>query len=218
MPEMFARTDSTWEGFLAGCLASPNTCDLARPDRTVDSLKTAIDKAIDDLRVNPVPYGEIIIDDYAVKWNIGMLLYVAPFYGSLATGLDALLAGDAVSFYTNTTRQDVPEWAQALIGISCGDKIDRASSLDEIRPGIAKYEEMSPFSDLAINYYGFHCAPWRFEAKERYTGDFNVKTKNPLLFVGNTFDPVTPYVSAKNMSLSFPGSGFLQSNTYGVRI
>ena len=136
----------------------------------------------------------------------------------MATGLDALLAGDVVSFFTNTTRGDLVGGTQALIGIVCGDKLDRASSLDEIRPGIAKYEQMSMFSDTLINYHGFDCARWRFAAKERYTGNFNVKTKRPLLFVGNTFDPVTPYISAKNMSLSFEGSVFLQSNIFGVRI
>ena len=54
-------------------------------------------------------------------------------------------------------------------------------------------------------------------AKERYTGGFSdIKTKNPLLFVGNTYDPLTPFVSAQNASAAFEGSVVLQHDGYGV--
>ena len=66
--------------------------------------------------------------------------------------------------------------------------------------------------------YPMLCAQWPFEAKERYSGDFNVKTRTPLLFIGNTYDPATPAASARNMSASFEGSGMLERNGYGVSL
>ena len=60
------------------------------------------------------------------------------------------------------------------------------------------------------------CAQWKIEPKERYTGDFNVKTKSPVLFIGNTFDGLTPLVSAKNVSSTFEGSALLTVDGYGV--
>lgn len=60
------------------------------------------------------------------------------------------------------------------------------------------------------------CQQWKIEPKERYTGDFNVKTKSPVLFIGNTFDGLTPLVSAKNVSSTFEGSALLTVNGYGV--
>ncbi|KAF2013974.1 hypothetical protein BU24DRAFT_395102 [Aaosphaeria arxii CBS 175.79] len=41
------------------------------------------------------------------------------------------------------------------------------------------------------------------------------KTSNPILFVGNTYDPVTPLTHAKSMSKRFAGSGVLQQDSVG---
>lgn len=57
---------------------------------------------------------------------------------------------------------------------------------------------------------------WKLEAKERYTGDFRVKTKHPMLVIGNTYDPTTPLRSARNISESFEGSVVLEHGGYGV--
>lgn len=62
------------------------------------------------------------------------------------------------------------------------------------------------------------CSQWKIEPKERYTGDFNVKTKHPVLFVGNTHDGLTPLVSAKNVSSTFEGSVVLTVDGYGVSL
>lgn len=41
------------------------------------------------------------------------------------------------------------------------------------------------------------------------------KTSSPILFVGNTYDPVTPLRHAKKMSKYFAGAGVLQQNSAG---
>ena len=61
------------------------------------------------------------------------------------------------------------------------------------------------------------CARWPLPgARERYDGDFRVKTKNPVLVVSAVWDPVTPLVSAKNVSSGFEGSVLLQRDGFGV--
>ena len=52
-------------------------------------------------------------------------------------------------------------------------------------------------------------------ATERYAGNFAVKTKNPILVVSNSLDPVTPLVSAQNMTETFEGARLLVSDGYG---
>lgn len=59
------------------------------------------------------------------------------------------------------------------------------------------------------------CAQWPYSAKERYEGDFQVKTKNPVLILGNTGDAFTPLVSAYNLSSGFEGSVVLEIDGYG---
>jgi len=47
-------------------------------------------------------------------------------------------------------------------------------------------------------------------------GDFRVKTKNPVLLIGSTYDPVTPIASAHNVSAGFEGSVVLERGGFGV--
>ncbi|EFQ34908.1 uncharacterized protein GLRG_10052 [Colletotrichum graminicola M1.001] len=74
-------------------------------------------------------------------------------------------------------------------------------------------------SSRSIGHYGVAvqmlCAQWRIEARETYKGDFKVNTKNPLLIFSNTLDPATPLRSALNVSETFEGSVFLQSEGLG---
>lgn len=60
------------------------------------------------------------------------------------------------------------------------------------------------------------CAQWKMSAKEHYMGDFRVKTRNPVLLIGNTWDPAIPFVSAQNVSDMLEGSVLLWYNAYGV--
>lgn len=61
------------------------------------------------------------------------------------------------------------------------------------------------------------CAQWNMDAKERYDGDFQVQSEGPVLLIGNTYDGLTPLVSAQNVSSGFRGSVVLEVNGYGVR-
>ncbi|KAF7623816.1 hypothetical protein AFLA_007539 [Aspergillus flavus NRRL3357] len=61
------------------------------------------------------------------------------------------------------------------------------------------------------------CAQWnkKMYAKERYTGDFDVKTPHPVLVLSNRYDPSTPLAAAKNLTATFEGSVLLEQNGYG---
>lgn len=49
-------------------------------------------------------------------------------------------------------------------------------------------------------------------------GPFTANTSQPLLFVSNTLDPVTPLDGAQKVSHRFPGSVVLQQDCEGVCI
>ena len=59
------------------------------------------------------------------------------------------------------------------------------------------------------------CAGWQAKAVRRFPGPFIGKTPNPILFVGNTFDIVTPFQNAKKMASRFSGSALLQQDSEG---
>lgn len=65
-------------------------------------------------------------------------------------------------------------------------------------------------------HINMQCTQWKMSAKEHYIGDFRVKTRNPVLLIGNTWDRATPFVSAQNVSDALEGSVLLRRNGYGA--
>lgn len=59
------------------------------------------------------------------------------------------------------------------------------------------------------------CVGWKTKAKWRFPGPFTAQTSNPMLFIGNTLDPVTPLDNARRMAANFPGSALLQQDSEG---
>ncbi|HEX3489206.1 MAG TPA: alpha/beta hydrolase [Streptosporangiaceae bacterium] len=59
------------------------------------------------------------------------------------------------------------------------------------------------------------CAQWPVLARDRYTGPFNRPTAAPILVVGNTVDPATPYQDAVAMSRDLADARLLTVDGYG---
>lgn len=59
------------------------------------------------------------------------------------------------------------------------------------------------------------CAGWPAIAANRYSGPWNRLTANPLLIIGNTFDPATPYEGAVAMSNLLARARLLTVDGYG---
>ncbi|EON60795.1 hypothetical protein W97_00004 [Coniosporium apollinis CBS 100218] len=216
--EQVAAVDGTFEGFLAGCVAAPDNCALASGNKTVADLKVAMSDLFDTLKWNPIPFNGTIVDYSSVRTTIYSTLYVPPYWPRLSNCLNDLLNGDPAAFvqYAAERAAGEGEQDQAFSGIRCGDKSVRASSASELVPVYDELGRRSKWLGDAVSNMFQDCAQWRFQAKERYEGDFsNIRTKTPLLFIGNSFDPSTPLVSAQNMSTGFQDSIVLQHNGYG---
>jgi pimeloyl-ACP methyl ester carboxylesterase len=59
------------------------------------------------------------------------------------------------------------------------------------------------------------CAQWPVLAADRYTGPWNTPTANPILVVGNTVDPATPYQDSIAMAHDLANARLLTVNGYG---
>ncbi|RDW59410.1 hypothetical protein BP6252_12497 [Coleophoma cylindrospora] len=60
------------------------------------------------------------------------------------------------------------------------------------------------------------CVGWNATAKWSFNHPIAaVKTAHPLIFIGNTFDPVTPIRNARKMSSQFPGSIVIEQRAEG---
>jgi len=77
-------------------------------------------------------------------------------------------------------------------------------------------------ADARFGYFGRYftwisspCAEWRGVDRDRYTGPFTRVTANPILVVGNTFDPVTRYEAAQLVDRLMPRSSLLTLRGWG---
>lgn len=84
-----------------------------------------------------------------------------------------------------------PQWT---LGVLCSDMENRwyDKTLEDLRPLLAVLEQSSIVGDIWIKSM-LGCTGWSIEATETFQGPFGGDTANPILFVGNTYDPVTPF-------------------------
>ena len=83
-------------------------------------------------------------------------------------------------------------------------------SFEDFKIYLANLERRSPtIGAIWAQNNRLACTGWKIRPTWRFTGPFGGNTSAPILFVGNTRDPVTPAASAKYMAAKFPGSGLL---------
>ncbi|VUC34024.1 unnamed protein product [Clonostachys rosea] len=213
--ETLVDADATFEGFCKGCVENPDVCPLAK-NQTAEQLQESIYTFLEQLRLNPIPTPQGSLLDYStVK---GALLYVnlkfPSLWPSIAKKLDALMNGSLPTGIGGGDSSTVsPSSPDALYGIKCGDTFTENQTLEDVLPILESRINGNRIAG-EVNAPSI-CANWKIRAKERYSGDFRVKPLNPALIIGNTYDPVTPLVSARNVSETFEGSVLLQHDSYG---
>jgi hypothetical protein len=107
------------------------------------------------------------------------------------------------------------QW-EATYAIACTDGLPRLSQTKEEYFGYAN-AIMAQSRLLGATWASVQlpCTAWHARPHWRYDGDFHNKTAHPILFVGNTFDPVTPLYNAFVMAKGFEGAGILHQNSEG---
>lgn len=214
--------DATFSGFCAGCVARPDICPLAQ-NFTAAQLEETIYAFIDAIKYDPFPLGGTVIDYNLVKNYIAYRLYFPNTWPKLATLMYGIMTGNVsvlteLAATSNAAPASGSSFAEAPSGIKCSDVLSYTNVLDEKRDVFRGRLEKSRIGGDAADATVARCSQWRMPAKERYDGDFKVQTKNPMLIIGNTFDPVTPLISARNLSETIDTSVLLQHDSYGVSL
>lgn len=215
-----------FSGIFSTCIeAGPELCPLAARNKTAEELETDVRNLIDTVKYHPLPLGTILLDYATLRGLIQESLYTTSSWADLAITLDILLFGPesakaALAAVISAASDEIAvetalKAVNAIAGIRCGDNTARASTFEEFLPAVDKsYNISSIMGDVAIARY-MVCAHWKIKSKESYNGDFVVQTKNPVLFIGNTYDGHTPLRSAYNVSQGYEGSVVLEVNGYG---
>ncbi|RYC57340.1 hypothetical protein CHU98_g8869 [Xylaria longipes] len=87
--------------------------------------------------------------------------------------------------------------AEFRLGTLCTDQGNKwyNKSLEDLSPAIEHLREVSIIGEIIIKSM-LGCLSWSIKAAEAYSGPFGGDTQTPILFVGNTYDPVSPVTNA----------------------
>ena len=220
--EQFNDTDKAFKAFLTECIANPTLCPLTNHYKTATEIETAFYTLLAQLRTQPLIVGPSIID-YSTLKNGALAFLKAPIGQAtgFATILDDLLTGNLSTAAADALNAQIAAAGsledESLFGIRCTDKLARAKSTGEMKGVMDRLYAVSKIAGSQNGAMHYPCAQWRFGSKGRYEGGWTgIKTRKPVLFIGNTYDPVTSVVSAFNASAGFEGSVALEQNGFGV--
>lgn len=231
--QQIVASEDTWAGFFTGCMeASESLCPLKRHASSAAELQKTVEDLIEGVKYQPIPIGPYapleLVDYSSLKGLVFNGIYYPNQWTYLAGLLDGIISLNETQFLENYqaitgifshTDSTFPAYngQEALQGIRCSETAFRTENVTDLVPTLQDFVDKSwIIGDTEATTVYMSCAAWQFKAKEIYSGGFqHLKTKNPVLFVGGPFDPLTAFAGAQNTSGAFEGSGLLQHDGYG---
>lgn len=236
IPQWYNDWDTVWwsdadnavRDFFERCVNAGDLCPLAPLNKSVENLNDAIYTLMNDLRDAPLPLGgTTVLDASAFKMALRITLYGPGLWPTFATALmelfqpvdDRNMTALAETWALIASATDLTDAMPNESGpaIFCGDKNKRSNDFEEVFAVTGELVNISRTIGEVGNNLVYPCARWPYHAKGAYEGSWHetIKTRNPLLYVGNTYDPVSPLRNAYNGSQIFEGAGVLEHGGVG---
>jgi pimeloyl-ACP methyl ester carboxylesterase len=121
---------------------------------------------------------------------------------------------DDLGFINKRGFPHYPNFIEGFPGVACADS-DNPDNYDAWWDNAQQAEADFGYFGPLWTYVSSICAAWPGEQNGRYTGPFTADTANPVLVVGNYFDPATRYEGAQIVSNLLPNSRLLSLNGWG---
>jgi pimeloyl-ACP methyl ester carboxylesterase len=226
------------DSFYTYCVGSgPEICPLATSNSTISDVKDRVEKIIKSIYHAPLAINSASGPDIITYSDVRGLLFQATYmpqvyFPRAAAGLAAIEVGHGAfldqlkdeyhdhhiySCPINASEpffdvsESVSTWA-----VLCSDGIDvRHETMDEFDAHWKVMEDVAPDSGAVWAMGRMRCTAWQIEAAYKFEGEFGGNTSNPILFLSNTADPVTPLRSGRIMHKLFANSGLLVSDNAG---
>jgi pimeloyl-ACP methyl ester carboxylesterase len=194
-----AGFERAFDNFANWCNATPTECPLG-PDT-----RATVTAAIEAARTSPVP-GADGRDATAgwVWWAVVSALYSQQLWPQLGQAIASLQAGDPAGVFTladlYTGRDETgsyPNLIDANTAINCADAENRGT-VEEVRDAQADQRERYPLFGAPLVMGALDCIHWQGEADPYPVGP--AEGAPPILVVGTTGDPATPYEQAAGLA------------------
>jgi pimeloyl-ACP methyl ester carboxylesterase len=110
-----------------------------------------------------------------------------------------------------------PNFLEGFPAVACSDS-DNPDSHADWFAAAEDAEARFGYFGRAWTWISSICAVWPGVDEDRYTGPWNARTANPVLVVGNYFDPATRYEGAQTVAQLLPNSRLLSYAGWGHAI
>ncbi len=191
------------DAYIAACVKL-ESCPLGRDEA---GAQRAIAALMDRLEDEPLPTGtDRELTKGRAFYGIAVTLYDKASWVALSQGLTAAFRGDgSVLLQLNDAyfgRQSDGSYASNLgwanIAINCLDNRERPS-VAEVEAELPTFEKTSAVFGEALGWGTLGCTDWPLPA-ERPQVEIDAEGSAPILVIGTTRDPATPYENAKSLA------------------
>jgi pimeloyl-ACP methyl ester carboxylesterase len=139
-----------------------------------------------------------------LAWGVSLVAEAVGVVPAAVPSPVAAAAAVAGSF----AREPMPQTFEGFEGVACSDSVNPSDREAWWDAGRAR-DTRAPYFGSAWTWASAGCATWPARADDRYTGPWTARTSAPVLVVGNTYDPATPYTGAQTVAKLLPGSRLL---------
>ncbi|KAL1839643.1 hypothetical protein VTJ49DRAFT_1304 [Mycothermus thermophilus] len=243
-PESLVDADKVLGTFFKYCVETGPKCDLYRAGDSAEDIQQRYEAVMDRLQKDPITfthpdhYYPVVLSYRLVKLLVFGVLY-QPIQGFpiLATLLNYIYAGEyerlaplfqsgelLCTLASNPLLSETMSDAQRAI--MCSDKTQPMNmTLPELTATYKRLSKTSQFADIWFNSMSkcntwdlapLPIDPWAASAPlSAPKSPSQIETANPILFLSNTYDPVTPLSAAVKMARRFRGAGLLEQLAQG---
>jgi pimeloyl-ACP methyl ester carboxylesterase len=145
-----------------------------------------------------------------------------PGFAEFLQELDELTSPEAAAASLKALRarrgplqqEDYPNFVEGFPGVACSETRNPPNVRAWSRAARAQ-DRQFPYFGRPWTWFSSICEPWPGWDHDQYDGPWNRTTANPVLVVGNRFDPATPYHGAVTLDRLLPRSRLLTLAGWG---
>ncbi|WP_020136726.1 alpha/beta hydrolase [Streptomyces sp. 351MFTsu5.1] len=199
------------DNFAEDCTSKTEDCPVGD---TAQDVKDRIAKLLADLDRKPIPgIGQRLLTQTAATNGIAQSLYSKDFWEYLVEGLQQAYDGDgrilmllSDSLNGRSENGEYSNITAANIAINCADDKPRYTAAD-VERRLPEFRAASPLFGDFLAWSMLSCTDWAVAGAADHP-DVSAAGSAPILVVGNTGDPATPYEGARRMVEALgPGVG-----------
>jgi pimeloyl-ACP methyl ester carboxylesterase len=214
-----AAFDKELHLFLDDCVTQAD-CPFGTKDP--NAAFTQLQNWVNGLEANPIAGdGTRKLDQAYALTGISVAMYDQGWWPDLRLALSSAFKGDgstllrmADAYNDRQNGHYVDNELEANYAVNCLDHPDEATSVAQIQADLPAFEKAAPFFGPMVDWSSLTCAYWKASAAGS-AHSVSDPGAAPILVVGTTNDPATPYAWAQHLSRQLTGGRLLTMNGDG---